>query len=204
VVPDSLAFILLSVAWAPVLVLLHEAAHALAAVALTDGEVSISMRGAGLLGGSATYEPASLRHARDEAWIAAAGAAATLLVAAVLWLAWLGSGSDSLATVIGVGAAVASAQFVMSALPLRYGAGLGGPSDSDGRVIWRVLTGAPPGGIERELHRLGKREPVIRPAFAGLLVICGALGLLVEPLLVLALAGLFGAAILLQRSDTRG
>jgi hypothetical protein len=35
-------------------------------------------------------------------------------------------------------------------------------------------------------------------------MICGALGLLVEPILVLALAGLFGAATLLQRSDTRG
>ncbi len=86
-VPDALAFILLSVAWAPVLVLLHEAAHAFAALALTDGDVSISTRGAGLLGGSATYEPASLRHARDEAWIAAAGPAATLLIATVLWSA---------------------------------------------------------------------------------------------------------------------
>jgi hypothetical protein len=52
-----------------------------------------------------------------------------------------------------------------------HGAGLGGPADSDGRVIWRVLT--------------------------------GALALLVEPILLLWPAGLFGAAILLQRSDTR-
>jgi hypothetical protein len=185
-------------------VLLHEAAHAFAALALTDGEVSISMRGAGLLGGSATYEPASLRHARDEAWIAAAGPAATLLVAAVLWFAWFGSGSDSLMTVIGVGATVASAQFVTSALPLRYGAGLGGPSDSDGRVIWRVLTGGPPGGIERDLRRAGERERAIRPAFAAVLGLVGVVGLWVDPVIVLWLAGLFGAAILLQRSDTRG
>jgi hypothetical protein len=203
VVPDSLAFMLLSVGWAPVLVLLHEAAHAFAALALTDGDVSISMRGAGLLGGSASYEPASLRHRRDEAWIAAAGPAATLLAAAVLWLAWLGSGSDSLTTVVGVGATVATAQFVTSALPLHYGAGLGGPADSDGRVIWRVLTGAPPGGIERELRRAGERERVIRPAFAVVLGLVGVVGLWVDPVIVLLLAGLFGAAALLQWSDPR-
>ena len=201
--PDWLAFILLSVAWAPVLVLLHEAAHAFAALALTDGEVSISMRGAGVLGGSATYEPARLRHPRDEAWIAAAGPAATLLVAAVLWLAWFGSGSDSLMTVIGVGATVATLQFVTSAVPFRYGAGLGGPADSDGRVIWRVLTGAPPGGIERELRRVGEPERAARPAFVALFAVVGVLALWVDPVIVLWLAGLFGAAILLQRSDAQ-
>jgi hypothetical protein len=169
-VADWLAFILLSAAWIPVLVLLHEAAHACAALALTDGEVSISMRGAGVLGGSVSYQPASLRHPHDEAWIAAAGPAATFLAATVLWVAWLGSGSDSLTTVVGVGASIATTQFVTSALPLRYGAGVGGPGDSDGRVIWRDLTGAP---------------------------------LAVEPILALWLAGIFGAAALLQRSDAR-
>jgi hypothetical protein len=79
-------------------VLLHEAAHALAALALTDGEVSIHARGAGLLGGSTTYEPGRLRHRRDEAWIATAGPAATLLTSAVLWVVWLTSGSESLTT----------------------------------------------------------------------------------------------------------
>ncbi len=201
--PDWLAVILLSIAWAPVLVLLHEAAHAFAALALTDGEVSIHMRGAGLLGGSATYEPESLRHRRDEAWIAAAGPAATLVCAAVLWLAWLGSGSDSLVTVLGVGAGAATLMFGTSALPLRYGAGLGGPADSDGRVIWRVLMGTPSGGLERELRRVGEPERAMRPAFVALLVICGALGLWVDPTVVLWLAGLFGAAVLLQRSDMR-
>jgi hypothetical protein len=48
-------------------------------------------------------------------------------------------------TVAGVGASAASLQFVFSALPVRYGRGLGGPADSDGRAIWRMLTGAPPG-----------------------------------------------------------
>jgi hypothetical protein len=94
---DWLVFIAFCLAWTPVLVLLHETAHAFAALALTDGEVSISTRGAGVLGGSVSYDPASPRHARGEAWIAAAGPAATL----------------------------------------------GGPADSDGRVIWRVLTRPP-------------------------------------------------------------
>jgi hypothetical protein len=104
---------------------------------------------------------------------------------------------------VGGGAWVATLQFVTSALPRRYGAGLGGPADSDGRVIWRVLTGAPPGGIERELRRVGERERAMRPAFVAPLVLIGALVVWVDPTVVLWLAGLFGAAILLQRSDTR-
>jgi hypothetical protein len=196
--------VLLVIPWIPVLVLLHEAAHAFAALALTDGEVSISLRGAGILGGSASFDSSTLRHPRSEAWIAAAGPAATFLAATVLWLAWLGSGSDSLVTLVGGGAWVATLQFVTSALPLRYGAGLGGPADSDGRVIWRVLTGAPPGGVERELRRLGKREPAVRPAFVAVFGLVGVVGLWLDRVIVLWLAGLFGAAILLQRSDTRG
>jgi hypothetical protein len=105
---------------------------------------------------------------------------------------------------VGAGAWVATLQFVTSALPLHYGAGLGGPSDSDGRVIWRVLKGAPPGGLERELRRAGQPERAIRPAFAGLFVLVGVVGLWLDPVIVVWLAGLFGAAILLQRSDTRG
>jgi hypothetical protein len=196
--------VLLVIPWIPVLVLLHEAAHAFAALALTDGEVSISLRGAGILGGSASFDSSTLRHPRSEAWIAAAGPAATFLAATVLWLAWLGSGSDSLVTLVGGGAWVATLQFVTSALPLRYGAGLGGPADSDGRVIWRVLTGAPPGGVERELRRLGKREPAVRPAFVAVFGLVGVVGLWLDRVILLWLAGLFGAAILLQRSDTRG
>jgi hypothetical protein len=49
-VADWLVPVLLVIPWIPVLVLLHEAAHAFAALALTDGEVSISLRGAGILG----------------------------------------------------------------------------------------------------------------------------------------------------------
>ena len=91
-----------------------------------------------------SYEPASLRRARGEAWIAAAGPAATL----------------------------------------------GGPADSDGRVIWRVLTGAPPGGIERELRRVGEPERAARPVFVVLLVLVAVLAVVMDPVLGLALVGL--------------
>jgi hypothetical protein len=130
-VPDWLAFIVLGVAWTPVLVFLHEAAHAFAALALTDGDVSISMRGAGAWGGSVNYEPASLRRARGEAWIAAAGPAVTLIAAT-----------------------------------------------------------APPGGIERELRRLGEPERGTRPIFVVLLVLVAVLAVAMDPVLGLALVGL--------------
>lgn len=201
--PWWLAFILLAAVWGPVLVLLHEVGHAFAALALTDGEVSIDLHGAGLAGGRVNFEPVRLRHPRGEAWIAAAGPAVTLFAATVLWLAWLRSGSNSLATLPGTGACVATLQFVTSALPLRYGAGLGGPGETDGRVIWRVLTGAPPGGIERELRRLGKPEPAARPAFVAVLLLVVVLTFVMDPLLGLALMGMFGVAALMQRSDVR-
>ena len=202
--PDWLEFLVLGVAWAPVLVVLHEAGHAVAAVALTDGEVSISLHGAGVLGGSVTYDPATLRRARGEAWIAAAGPAVTLVAAVVLWTAWLGSGASTFVTVIGAGAWVATLQLACSALPIRYGAGLGGPGDSDGRVIWRVLTGEPPGGIDRELRRIGKPERAARPVFVLVLVPIVGISLWVEPVTALWLAGLFGLAVLMQKTDKRG
>jgi hypothetical protein len=67
-----------------------------------------------------------------------------------------------------------------------------------------VLTGASPGGIERELRRTGERERPIRPAFAAVLGLVGVVGLWLDPVIVLWLAGLFGEAMLLQRSDTHG
>lgn len=194
-----MAFPLLGIAWAPVLVLLHELGHVAAAMALSDGEVELELHAGGLFGGTVSFDPARIRRARSEAWIAAAGPAVTLAVALVLWLAWLGSEADSLVTLLGAGAFSATLQFVTTAVPLRYGAGLGGPADSDGRVIWRVLTGAPPGGLERELRRQGEPEPGARPAFVVLLAVAGVLALLADPWLLAGLAALFGLAMLLQR-----
>jgi hypothetical protein len=88
-------------------------------------------------------------------------------------------------------------------LPVRYGAGLGGPADSDGRVIWRVLTGSPPGGVERELRRLGEPERVAHPVAVVLLVLIAALAFLLEPRLAVGLAVLLGLAFLLQQREAR-
>jgi hypothetical protein len=198
-VPDLLLFPLLALAWSPLLVLLHELGHAFAALALSSGDVEIDMNGAGFFGGRATYEPNRLRRPRDEALIAAAGPAVTLVLAAVLWLAWAQSGADSLGTLLGVGALSATLQLFTSLLPVRYGAGLGGPADSDGRAIWRILRGTPPGGIERELRRQGEPERAARPVFVVLLAVAAVLGLLADPWLLLALAVLFGIATLMQR-----
>jgi len=94
---DALVFILLSVAWAAPLMLVHELGHALAALAVTDGEVRIGMRStpSGLMVGECTYEPAGLRHPRAEALIAAAGPLVSLLSALVLAFGSLKSGAGT-------------------------------------------------------------------------------------------------------------
>jgi hypothetical protein len=206
---DALVFILLGVAWAVPLMLVHELGHALAALAVTDGEVRIGMRStpSGLMVGECTYEPAGLRHPRAEALIAAAGPLVSLLSALVLAFGSLKSGAGTpeggvAAHVLMVGAVTAFLQFVVSALPVRYGAGLGGgAADSDGRAVWRILTGAPPGGVGREERRLGRPERAIRPAFVAPLLVVAALVLIVDPLMVLLLVALFALAWRDQRSD---
>jgi hypothetical protein len=204
---DALVFILLGVAWAAPLMLVHELGHALAALAVTDGEVRIGMRStpSGLMVGECTYEPAGLRYPRAEALIAAAGPLVSLLGAVVLAFGSLKSGAGTpeggvAAQILMVGAVTAFLQFVVSALPVRYGAGFGG-GDSDGRAFWRILTGAPPGGVGREERRLGRPERAIRPAFVAPLLVIAALVLIVDPLMVLLLVALFALAWREQRSD---
>jgi hypothetical protein len=55
-----------------------------------EGEVSLSLRGAGMLGGKVSYEPATLRRSHDEVWIAAAGPAARVWMDVILALQLLG------------------------------------------------------------------------------------------------------------------
>jgi hypothetical protein len=147
-----------------------------------------------------TYEPGRLRSPRAEACIAAAGPAVTLACALVL--GWVAIQPDSDALILDAGAASAVAMLVLTAVPMRYGQGLrdlGG--ESDGRVVWRILTGAPPGGLAREEARLGRPERAVSPlagvALAGFI----ALAAYLDPLLALALVGLVGLAYLLQRSE---
>jgi hypothetical protein len=196
---------LLSVAWGPLLVLLHELGHAFAALALTDGEVKIRMRPgyALVVWGECIYEPERVRTPRGEALIAAAGPAVSLVAAVALgWAALettpLGYHRGEFGTrVLDAGAICAAGQLFLTALPLRYGAGLGPHGgESDGRAVWRILTG----GLTREERRQGRPERAIGPVFATLLAIVFVLAALVDPVTGLLLAGIFGIAFLLQRS----
>jgi hypothetical protein len=211
------SFLLVSICWAPVLVLVHEMAHAAVALRLTDGPVIVggsrdtrlAVAGPGrlrvelgaslLTGGRCVFDPAGLRVPRGEAWIAAAGPIASLGCCLVLGYAAIAAGlgvrDTTLVAILGPGACAAGIMFVVTALPIRYGAGLDPRGDSDGRVIWRVLTGAPPGGVERE----SRPEREVRPVFALLLIFISGLALAANPWLLLVLVGLFLVALLLQR-----
>ena len=211
-VGELLLVFVLAVLWSWPLVILHELGHALAALLLTDGRVIVGVGGhrdqlvltAGRVelglspaiapGGECMLDEGGLRMPKAEAWIAAAGPFASLCAGVVLLAAALNYGGIVLAT----GAGVAWLQAVLTAVPIRYGAGIG-PGESDGRAIWRVVTGGPPGGPAREERRLGRPERAVRPWFVAVLALVAVLTALVEPLLLLVLAGLFGVAWLLQK-----
>lgn len=184
-------FIGLASAWGPVLVLLHELGHATVALDLTSGRVSLFVGrqrravrfSVGRLdfglspagpGGLCVYEPATLKHRRAEVWIAAAGPITSALTGFVLLLLALMANGFA-AKVLTIGALGAVLETFISGLPLRYAQGLGG-GESDGRAVWRILRGAPPGGIDADL-----REPrPIRPLFAAVLAAVGVLSLFVS------------------------
>jgi hypothetical protein len=209
---DFVLFIVFATLWSWPLVILHELGHAMAALLLTSGRVAVGVGGnrdqlvltAGRLdlalspaiapGGECVVDDGRLRVPKAEAWVAAAGPVASLCLAIVLSLAALGDGGLVLAT----GAWVAWLQTLLTGLPLRYGAGVG-PGESDGRAVWRVLTGGPPGGLAREERRLGRPERTARPGYVVALALVAVLTALVEPVLLLVLAGLFGLGWLSQR-----
>jgi hypothetical protein len=198
--------------WTPALVLLHELGHALTALDMTEGRVCmkagsptmVNLRVGRLelalspwpgFGGSCEYEPDTLRGSpRGEAWIVVAGPVTSLLTGVVLaFLAAMAQGM--LREVLVLGAALSGIGFLLSGLPLRYGRGLGG-GESDGTSVWRILTGEPP-GPERE-----RPEPVVaRPIFLVVLALAGILAFAADPLLGLALVGLFSLAVLYHAAD---
>jgi hypothetical protein len=210
---DVLLVFALAVLWCWPLVILHELGHALAALMLTTGRVMVGVGGRGEqlvltagrmeLGlslavapdGECVVEESRLKVPKAEAWIAAAGPFMSACLAIALTAVALNRGGVVLAT----GAGVAWIQAIFTALPLRYGAGLG-PGESDGRAIWRILTGGPPGGLAREERRLGRPERGTRPGFVAALALVAVLTALVAPELLLVLGVLFGLAWLLQRS----
>jgi hypothetical protein len=196
----DVAMLVALIVWQPLLLLLHELGHALAALALTRGEVRIDLA-RGPFVGVCEYDPSEPRVAHAEAWVAAAGPAVSLAAAAVLWIATLGSSEWTVGTwIVFAGAISASLQFAITALPIRYGAGLDDAgADSDGRAVWRILTGAPPGGLAREAQRMGRRDPAIRPAFAVVLVAIVVATAFLSLAFAAILVALVGVAFVLQR-----
>jgi hypothetical protein len=219
----ALELFVISCLWGIPLVLLHELGHAAAGLALTDGRVEVAVGErpdqlvleAGRLqlglsaspspGGECRIDSSELRTPKAEAWIAAASPVASLLTAVVLLSASASAGafdrgSPMGARVLAIGGGIALGQFFLSALPLRYGRGLG-HGESDGRAIWRILTGAPPGGLVRQLRRESRPERVAHPAAVAVIVLIVAFTLFfLDPLLALVTAALFGVA---WRSTTR-
>jgi peptidase M50-like protein len=207
-------FLLIPVLWAPLLVSAHEAAHALTALEVTTGRVAVIVGGGpnaiefergrwvfqltpwAIAGGQCMYEPETLRSPRDEARIAAAGPLASLAIALVLAVIAVTAKpfAATLAVVLMLGGTSAFVQFLLSALPLRYGAGLTAEGDSDGLAVWRILTGSfgpSPRTSERAAH----------PVFLVLLALLGVLAVLTGPGIALVLGATFVGAWLLQRSE---
>ena len=214
---QALELFVVSCLWSIPLVLLHELGHAAAGLALTDGRVRVAVGEradqlvleAGRLelgmswsiapGGECRIDSGEMRTPKAEAWIAAAGPAASLLTAVVLLAASVSAGAldpdTSLAArALVIGGGIALGQFVLSALPVRYGRGIG-PGESDGRAIWRIVTGAPPGGLVRQLQREARPERVAHPAAVAVIVLIVAFTLFfLDPVLALVTGALFAVA----------
>lgn len=202
--------------WAPVLVLTHELGHAGAALRLTSGPVLIGGPGkaegwvlegdrlqmqlaAGVFfGGRCDYDPQTLLRPRAEAWIAAAGPAVSLLASLVLAVLALVT-SGGIAAVLVLGAAGSGSAFLFSALPITHDLGMG-THDSDGRVIWRVLRGSPPGRDHVWDDAVAARpDRIASPVALVALAVCFCLALFLSPGLAFALVALVGSAAVLQR-----
>lgn len=208
------------VVWAPALVLLHELAHVAAALKLTTGKVTVSSSpgedGPALVGdrlelelspwilfgmGRCAFDADTITRRRAEAWVAAAGPVASLLGAIALTVVAVSLEGAAAQWVI-MGAVWSGVGCVGTAVPIAYGRGFQGVSDSDGRVVWRVLAGRPPGRdpVWDDSKRLAEprhASPVALVAMGA----CAALALVVGFDLFLALVGLFGVALYLQRLE---
>lgn len=200
----------------PMLVLVHELGHAAVALRLTSGPVLVGGPGkaagwvlegdrlqmqlaAGMFfGGRCDYDPQTLLRPRAEAWIAAAGPVASLLASLVLAVLALGT-SEPIAAVLVLGAVGSGSGFLLTALPITYELGMG-TQDSDGRVIWRVLRGRPPGRDHVWDDTVAARpDRIASPVALVALAVCFCLALIVSPGLALAFVALFGSAAVLQR-----
>jgi hypothetical protein len=194
--------------WTPVLVLVHELAHAALALWLTRGPVLVSFgrrrrwavrAGRLVLAVSAlapafcAYDARQLRGSRrSQIWIAAAGPLGSLLSAVGLALL-AGGAAGSARGILAVGALYAAVITIGSGLPMRYGRGLGLGGDSDGMVIWRILTG----GTSRRA-REARDVAIARPGFLVVLALILVLAFATRPELGLAVMVVFGWALFTQ------
>lgn len=186
-----------AILWGPVLILLHEAGHAAGARLCTPGTVAIEVR---LFSGWCSFDPDRPLSRRDELAFAAGGPAVTLLTGlALLVLALISSKPGSMASVVLMtGAAGSAFGLVDSLVPVTYGTGLR-RGESDGRVLFRILRGTPPGRDRVWDDRLEwKPELTIRPVFVVLFALIAVAAFAIDPILGLLLLALFGGAWVLQ------
>lgn len=193
-------------AWIPLLVLSHELGHAGAALLLTRGAVGVVVgrpdRPTFTLGrvvfalslwadsGFCVHEHPPRRARRSLMLILAAGPLASLALAIGLsaWALQVLPSSSTLAHVLITGASGAWWGLLVTALPLNYSASVGG-GESDGRSLWRLLTGAPQSSRFVEPGSSSER-PETRPAFVVALGGAALLALAVEVELAIALVGI--------------
>ena len=220
------ALVALSLVVAYPLVLWHEMAHAVAALALTRGPVGIGVGAAHdgpygisvgrlrvafgvvpFVGGECSYDPDTLWRGRDEAWVAAAGPLAPVVAAIGLPALALALGpADDLGVRMAVlGALAATFHSLLTLLPIRYALGSGAAGrESDGLAVWRILTGST-GTIPVLTH--GVDSPTGRaahPAVVILLVLIAGFTLVFLDFgLALAVVALFGLVWWIQTSDVR-
>jgi hypothetical protein len=194
----------------PVVVHLHELAHAVAALRLTRDSVVVQgcVRPAGAIGlgrlhiavglpalsGVCFHADAPQRH--GNAIIAAAGPLVSLMTGAIAGWAWFEGGAG---TAVAAFALMSLVTGVLNLLPVELGPagqGLHAPGESDGRVILRSLGLVAAG-------RRDRTRPVIRAPFVLALGAVAILTVLVAPLMLVPLAVLFGHAWLVARRDQR-
>ena len=219
------AVLAIAALWQPVLTLIHEAAHGIAALRLSRGGVGIVVGRESWavkftvgsrcvvalapftgVGGHCAYDPDTLRRSRDEAWVAVAGPAASAACAVILGAAALfaGEGHPVVVLVLLIGAWGSAFGLLMTALPIRYalGSGVAG-AESDGLVAWRILSGGPPGRGVPTYGRTDRARPAARPVFLTALAVAFVLAVAVQPVLGLWVLGLFAYAAWRQRRDER-
>ena len=217
---DHVAWLVVPVlVWSVPLTLAHELGHAACALELGAeealvtigtgprvariplGRVTIELRLVAIAGGTCQYDGDSLRRARADAWVAAAGPLATLFCLSLLATSLFATEYGSLLWQLLAGGAIyALLMFLVTAIPVTYGSGLKHFGDeSDGRAVWRILTGSVRRG--RVVEASPARDRVARRAFVVVALVVAGVAFAVAPASGAALLLVLGLAYLLQRAS---